>query len=155
MKRNGWLFAAVGVIILLIFAQSIKPGDLSAGESNRVVLWLTRLREPVAAWGGFFSEILVPVFDFFIRYVRKIAHFTEYAVLGFFSGMLFGRLQRFLPGVLLGVAVAAADECIQLFVPGRNGSLWDVALDCLGYMVCCLPVLLIYRRRAAGEQDPD
>jgi VanZ family protein len=61
--------------------------------------------------------------------VRKVAHVTEYAVLG---ALLVRATRRELPAFLLGVAYAASDEIHQHFVPGRHATPVDVAIDAVG-----------------------
>ena len=70
-------------------------------------------------------ERLLPV-GLSMHVIRKLAHFTEFAVLGVLAGLLFGRRRRnLLTGLLFsamtGIATALCDETIQLFVPGRTG----------------------------------
>ena len=61
--------------------------------------------------------------------LRKLAHATEYAILG---ALLVYALRR--PGwaVVLGIAYAISDEIHQSFVPGRQGSPLDVLIDSAG-----------------------
>ena len=63
--------------------------------------------------------------------LRKIAHVSVYALLG---ALLLRALGRHLPSVAAGVAYAVSDEVHQHFVPGRNGSALDVALDAVGVL---------------------
>lgn len=64
--------------------------------------------------------------------LRKLAHLTEYALLG-------ALLQRALarPGlaILIGGLYAATDEIHQHFVPGRHAAWYDVAIDTVGVMI--------------------
>ena len=64
--------------------------------------------------------------------LRKLAHTTEFAILG---ALLVRALDR--PGwaVALGVAYAVSDELHQSFVPGREGSPVDVAFDLVGVVI--------------------
>jgi VanZ family protein len=64
--------------------------------------------------------------------LRKLAHAAEFAILG---ALLVRALRR--PGwaVALGIAYAVSDELHQSFVPGRQGSALDVALDSVGVVV--------------------
>ena len=64
--------------------------------------------------------------------LRKLAHATEYAVLG---ALLVRATAR--PGLAFGIGVlyAVSDEAHQLFVPGRHGSPIDVAIDAVGVAV--------------------
>jgi VanZ family protein len=73
--------------------------------------------------------------------LRKLAHAAEFAVLGFLLARAVG------PGRLalgLGIAYAVSDELHQHFVPGRQGSPFDVAIDAVGV---ALGVLLAGRMR--------
>ena len=60
--------------------------------------------------------------------LRKLAHLTEYAVLGF----LLARAVPELPAFAIGVAYAVSDELHQHFVPGRAGVPLGVAIDAVG-----------------------
>jgi VanZ family protein len=64
--------------------------------------------------------------------LRKLAHATEYAVLGV---LLVRALQRELPALALGVAYAASDELHQAFVRGRHAAALDVAIDSVGLVL--------------------
>ncbi len=72
-------------------------------------------------------------------YIRKAAHFTEYAILAFLAVRALSipatvRLHRwrYLLPLLLVVAVAAIDEFHQSFEISRTGSILDVMLDISG-----------------------
>ena len=69
--------------------------------------------------------------------VRKLAHLTEYAVLGVlalraFEGPPRPRAQSVLWAVALCAAFAALDELHQTLVPTRTGAVSDVAIDAFG-----------------------
>jgi VanZ family protein len=94
-----------------------------------VRLWL-----PVVAWALVifaFSSIphLGTDLGFWDTILRKLAHTTEYAVLG---ALLVRATRRPNVAVVLGVLYAASDEFHQTFVPGRHGSPIDVAIDSIG-----------------------
>ena len=75
--------------------------------------------------------------------LRKLAHLTEYAILG---ALLVRALSR--PGlaILLGGLYAVTDEVHQHFVRGRHAAWYDVLLDTVGVAV---GVLAWQRLRAA------
>jgi len=91
---------------------------------------------PVVAWAGvIFAISSIPslgtglgVWDLILR---KLAHVTEYAVLGF----LLVRAVPLAPAFVLGVLYAAGDELHQHFVTGREGAPRDVAVDALGVLL--------------------
>jgi VanZ family protein len=64
--------------------------------------------------------------------LRKLAHAGEYAVLG---ALLLRAVANVPLAVALGTLYAISDEIHQAFVPGRQGSPVDVAIDALG-VVC-------------------
>ena len=81
---------------------------------------------------------------------RKLAHFTEYAILAFLAARAFSTSPRpgirnrwFLISLLLIVIWALGDEYHQSYVPSRTGSLIDSFIDITGG----LTALLIIRRR--------
>ena len=75
--------------------------------------------------------------------VRKAAHFSEYALMGFLWYLL---LRKKRMNILLSVSAtmlyAASDEFHQTFVNGRSGQLSDVILDtcggCFGILIAFL-----------------
>jgi VanZ family protein len=77
---------------------------------------------------------LEPTYDFT---VKKFAHVTVYGILTLF---LFKALQMhikqkgyaILTAALVAVLYAFSDEWHQTFVPGREGTLRDVAFDAIG-----------------------
>lgn len=65
-------------------------------------------------------------------YIRKLAHFTEYAILAFFAYRAFKVRRPFAVATLLVAAVAMADEINQSFNSSRTASPYDVFLDVIG-----------------------
>ena len=98
---------------------------------TRLSRWL-----PVLLWAGLiFGLSSIPalgtglgVWDLVLR---KCAHATEYAVLGF---LLLRAIGRELPALLAGIAYAITDEVHQTFVHARHGAVYDVAIDALGVL---------------------
>ena len=78
--------------------------------------------------------------------LRKLAHLTEYALLGAF-------LQRALArpwlAVLVGGLYALSDEIHQHFVPGRHAAWYDVASDTIGVTIG----VVLWSRTRWGRAD--
>ena len=159
MKKLSQKILIVSVLLTLAFIwiNSMLPGDLSSRESG----WVLRLVEPVLDYlhsgqvrsalirlalalpdracqilirlAGAVQEKILSQGTMFL--VRKIAHFSEYALLGYLMGLLCvrrdGRSRFFLPeaGCL---AAALVDEGIQIFSDGRAAQLRDVCIDLSG-----------------------
>jgi VanZ family protein len=64
--------------------------------------------------------------------LRKLAHFTEYAILG---ALLARATRRSWVALVLAALYAASDEVHQTFVEGRHGAVRDVAIDTVGALV--------------------
>lgn len=70
--------------------------------------------------------------------VRKIAHFSIYAFLGFWLRFLvrqYTQKYTVLLSAVFSALYAITDEIHQLFVPGRSGQLKDVLIDTSGAIV--------------------
>ena len=79
-------------------------------------------------------------------FLRKAAHFSEFALL---SLLFCGRhrlVRRNTPFHLMGfgLAVACIDETIQIFTPGRASSLIDVWIDTSGFALGFVVIYLAY-----------
>jgi VanZ family protein len=85
---------------------------------------------------------------------RKIAHFTEYAILGFLAARAFRtspnpaiRQRWFLICATLIVVYALMDEYHQSFVPSRTASIFDSLIDMAGG----LTALLMIRKKQSTD----
>ncbi len=84
---------------------------------------------------------------------RKVAHFSEYAVLGILAARAFAtsahdvlRRHWFQVALLLITCFALLDEFHQSFVPGRTASIYDSAIDVVGGLTALL-LIRRWRRR--------
>ena len=78
--------------------------------------------------------------------IRKIAHFTEYFILGvlvIFTLREYGIKNVFMP-ILFCIIYASSDEIHQLFIKGRTGSIIDVIIDSSGSLTSILLLYYIY-----------
>ncbi len=133
------------LIAWLAFISFASSDNFNASNTSRIIgpliLWLFPNTKP---------ETLAVVH--FIT--RKIAHFTEYAILGFLAARAFRTSPRpaishrwFLICATLIVVYAFLDEYHQSFVPSRTASIFDSFIDMAGG----LTALLIVRKRTADS----
>lgn len=133
MKKFLWLLLLV-LFAGFIFFNSSLPAETSYKASGLLTQWLDSL---YAAIGD-----PMPV-DRLEARLRKLAHFVEFAVLAmimvntFISWRVSNRVAS---GYILflGLAVAVADEYIQLTVPGRTAQVTDIVLDFCGVFIIWL-----------------
>lgn len=128
----------------VIFCFSAQPADVSTGTSLRVGMTIGKMSVP-----DFSKLTKEEQMDYAKKIefpVRKMAHATEYAILGCLLTNLcltFPMRKAYMWGWLMGSAYAATDEFHQLFVPGRSGQMTDVMLDSVGCLAGCLLIYLI------------
>lgn len=167
MKVRKRIFILLSILWMgVIFVYSAQPGD----ESTETSIWA----------GMTFGRIFVPHFEEWsceqqIEFaekidhpVRKAAHFTEFAILGFFVTGAYAdnnlhskspkKHRRFLVPWIIGSIYASMDEFHQRFVPERNGNLKDVLLDSSGVAFGVLMMLFILyiasgRKESVYEED--
>ena len=116
------------VLLGFIWGNSMTPGNVSGEMSG----WVSQLL-------GKLLPFLSPESEHGHWLVRKIAHFSEFALLGMLFGWLFSMLAqrkslRFLLPLGCGMACAVIDECIQFFSPGRVCSFVDMCIDWSGVL---------------------
>lgn len=130
-----------------IFFESSLPAESSAQQSSFIANLLGDLATPEG-----------------IFWIRKAAHFTEYAVLGLLLGLLFERLAlrriespprrvliRKMLAFFTGAVYGVSDEIHQIFVFGRSCELRDIGIDAagvlFGVLIASLILFLQERRR--------
>ena len=147
---RGSIFAILSLLLIcFIFSNSAQPREESAAQSMSIV----RILKPILDPYGRISE------DVFHNYVRKAAHFTEFAALGFSVMGLSDCLpwkrkkQRLAMPLLISLLVAMTDEVIQIFSPLRGPGVKDVLLDFCGaaFGVACMAALLMVARKAKSK----
>ena len=79
-------------------------------------------------------------------FLRKAAHFSEFALLGLLFCGRHRLVRKETPLHLMGfgLAVACIDETIQIFTPGRASSLIDVWIDTSGFALGLVVIYLAY-----------
>ncbi len=148
--RFVWLLG-MAACVAFILQQSTLPPSESAAVSGSVADVLARL------FGGEDTALGA----FILRFVRKLAHFAEFFLLGVFSEGYFARRHTVENTALQlggGLLVAATDECLQLLTD-RGALFADVLLDFSGYLVGVLfagfvffPILYCINRKAGADR---
>lgn len=157
MKRNiswKWIAAFVPALVLMtvifFFSATSAEGStyMSDTLSYRVIEMVNRL--PFWNW----SDVQMLSYAELLHYpIRKVAHFTEYGMLGLSIclPLLIGKERKWkyvLWAVGISFLYACSDEIHQLFVPGRDGNFRDVLIDTSGAAFFALAVkALIFRRK--------
>ena len=137
MKR--WLlYILLGLIVFFIWDNSMQTGGSSDGFSLLFAETFAHIVNKLGFHGNIWT---------LNRIVRKLAHLTEFTILG---GVLYTILRRYITyGIViktigLGMLIASLDEFIQLFSPGRSSQISDVLIDTVGVVIGILVAKLVY-----------
>ena len=137
MKR--WiLYIVLCLIVFFIWDNYLQNGGTSDGFSLIFAKWIA----PIANKLGFYGNIWA-----LNRIIRKLAHLTEFTILG---GVLYVVLRRYIEygtvvkTIVVGIVIASLDEFIQLFSLGRSSQLFDVLIDTVGIIIGISVVKLTY-----------
>lgn len=128
----------------VILGFSAQPADVSTDTSLRVGMTIGKMSVP--DFSKLSKEEQIDYAKKIEFPVRKMAHATEYAILGCLLTNLCLSLSMKKASMwswLMGSAYAATDEFHQLFVPGRSGQITDVMIDSVGCLIGCLVTCLI------------
>lgn len=139
MKRK-YFWILIFLYILFIFSNSLTVGVKSSSISGGLTTYLLSL----------LHQINIQIkYDTFHHFIRKAAHFSEYAGLGIlvYIGIQLEPLlkNKTINFLLFWILTPSIDETIQLFIPDRNGCITDVLLDMCGFITGAIISYIIYK----------
>jgi VanZ family protein len=143
VRTRVWRYGPLLLWMVLIWFASTR--QFSALNTSKIL-------RPLILWiFPNLSEERVAAIHFF---VRKLGHFSEYAVMGVLAARAFVgsanacvKQHWFQVALILIVCYALIDEFHQSFVPGRTASILDSAIDVAGGLTALLVFLYWHRRR--------
>lgn len=138
-------------VMVMIFCFSAQTGQQSGAMSGQITRWIISLFVPD-------FENMTAENQESLRYtvglvIRKLAHFSEYALLGVTLMLHIAQIQKrtavrlpWLWAWVIGTLYAASDEFHQGFVADRGPSVLDVAIDSSGVIAGVLLMMWILHR---------
>ena len=122
--------------MIIIFSFSSADANKSTGTSDKVITTMIEIKDKITDQETPISEkeIIVKNSSF---YIRKIAHITEYLILGF---LMFNLLKQYSVtkiyyAIGLSILYSCTDEFHQLFINVRSVSIKDVLIDSIGILI--------------------
>jgi len=138
-SSNKWRGRIIRYAPLILWVAVIFTASSTAGASSNTSLII----RPLLEW--LFADASPASLDVYHGYIRKFAHFAEYAVLALLSARAFLyssqtilRKYWFLWAFLIVVSVASFDEYNQSFNALRTASVYDTLLDASGGLTVIL-----------------
>jgi VanZ family protein len=150
-SRRGLLFRYGPLVLWIALIFFFSSTAASASQTSRIIGPILHFLFPST------PEETIQQYHFFIR---KCAHFTEYALLAFWAIWALTRSShrslkkyRFFIAVVIVLFIASIDEFNQSFEPSRTSSVWDVGLDLIGgaTMATVLKVRQLWSRHRAQQ----
>jgi VanZ family protein len=149
-RQVGFFSRYLPLVAWLVFISYASSDSFSAGNTSRIIgpliLWL---------FPNTSQESLAVVH----LIARKLAHFTEYAILGFLAARAFRTSPRaairqrwFLISLSLIVVYALLDEYHQSFVATRTASVYDSLIDMAGGLTALIVVTFTEKISPAKAQ---
>lgn len=148
------LTTLTGALVCWIFSNSLKNAESSSSQSGAVLRAFQNFFDALFPGGG----IVVSG-----HFIRKAAHFSEYALLGamlFFTYRSYTvKWKMFFIPALLAAAVPFLDEGLQFFSEGRSPQLTDVGIDLSGALFgmlfawAVLYVAAVVRRKRRKKEN--
>lgn len=136
IRTSRYVFLTLTVLTAaLIFYLSSQNGEKSADTSGLLIENL---------FGNIFEKLGINLSDIAVfaaidHIVRKLAHFSEYAILGFCTAGFLSTFDKpkYFTGIVAltsGFLYACTDEFHQYFVPARSAQFTDVLIDSSGVL---------------------
>lgn len=120
MTKNKISLLLVILWMIFIFVMSSFDATSSSNQSNFIVDIIT-------------SIINIKDIGLLSLIIRKLAHFTEYFILGILVINFITRYdKKIIIAIILCIIYATSDEIHQIFVPGRSCQITDIMIDSLG-----------------------
>ena len=144
-------------IMIVIFCFSAQKAAESDNSSRVYVNWFIKLF--YRNFESLSPDRQASITKGVSHYIRKTAHLTLYALLGFSLHLHFHCLSSkvrirkpALPAFAAGFLYACSDELHQTFVEGRSGELADVMIDSAGVLLGILLLACVFRMIAARKK---
>ena len=122
--------------MIAIFSFSSADANKSTSTSDKVITTMIEIKDKITnnETPNNEKEIIVKNSSF---YIRKIAHITEYLILGFLTFNLLKQysVTNIYYAIGLSILYSCTDEFHQLFISGRSGSIRDILIDSIGILI--------------------
>ena len=150
LPRRIWRYAPLILWMAVIFFASTDEfsAENTTGLVRSILIWLV----------PHLSEARITNLHFLIR---KISHFSVYAVLALLAVRAFRSSSKLLlrehwvvTSALLIICYALIDEYHQSFVPSRTASIFDSLIDIAGGLFVLVCLVAFHRRRRAVDSSP-
>jgi VanZ family protein len=154
--QSIWRGRIIRYAPLILWVAVIFTASSTAGASQNTSMII----RPLLEW--LFPAAPAATLDIYHGYIRKLAHFTEYAVLAFLAARAFWASSKtflrklwFIWAFLFAAFVALFDEYNQSFNPLRTSSGYDVLIDVSGGLFVIAVFCILKMRGRKFDENAD
>ena len=131
----------------IIFGFSGQNGDQSGALSRQITEYIAKNIKTIQNMNNDQKEKVLKKMEY---YVRKLAHFSLYAIVGILIMTLLFTYKlrqrtRIISRLTIGTIYAISDEIHQSFIPGRTPMVGDVMIDMCGVLAGIVIVSFIWK----------
>ena len=152
MTRSRVSIAITALLWLLVLATSAQIFCFSSEDSKKsgetsAKFVRTVAKVAVPAYKKMTPKEKASFVKSVMNTVRKVAHFTIFAILGLWLWFLISRYRKnFILPLAVGISAlyACTDELHQTFVSGRSGQIKDVLIDTSGAIAGALTAFILF-----------
>lgn len=152
-QKPSGVVLVIGIAMLILWF-SLHSGSSSNLQSEHIKWIAARIAHQIGIYHPnlHFLQVFYPEYstDLGNLLIRKLSHFTEYAIFGICCTLIFGHMQNRKQAILLNITcgplLALLDEkVVQTYLSvGRTSSYRDVLLDSFGFFCGALIVLFVH-----------
>ncbi len=143
------IFRALFIILIAITSATIfyfssENGEISGNTSGKVI---KKILAKFPEYQKLSDKRKAQIVEKLQPFVRKMAHFTIYTLLGFnlmgfFLTFKFGKILKYGLAIALGMLYAMSDEIHQMFSAGRTARVFDVGIDTCGVVFGTILIMI-------------
>jgi len=138
MKKKISLILVI-IWMIFIFVMSSFDGGKSANQSNFLVNIISNIFN-------------ITNLDMLSVIIRKLAHFTEYFILGMLSyNLIMNYHKEWYLAIIICFIYAISDEIHQIYVPLRSAQIGDVLIDLFGAILGVFLIKKIFDYKVVRE----
>ena len=147
----------IAITCAIIFYFSNQNGEISRNTSGRVI---RKVLNNFTEYQKLSDKRKEQIVEKLQPFVRKMAHFSIYTLLGFnlmgfFLTFKLGRIIKYILPISAGMLYAISDEIHQMFSAGRTAKIFDVGIDTCGVIFGTIIIMIfskiVYWARTSRE----
>lgn len=148
------IFLILWMTLIFCFSnqKAIESTNLSNSFINKTIVKTYKF-----FYGDLSSKKEEQIIDKYSFFVRKLAHYSLYFILGILSIIVISDYEKnkilIFYSFVICITYACIDEFHQYFIDGRSSSIKDVLIDSIGSISSILLYYIIFKRKKVNHKN--